>query len=294
MKTSTRDGGKHDNNGHSKKTAGVDSSLDNNNKQPHLKDQFSYRSFLILGLLFSISLLFLYAIYLHFPQLEEEEKALIKLPKNIADAKNIGIVLKKYNQDHFYSVLAAFFCIYVFLQTFAIPGSIFLSILSGFLYPFPMALTLVCTCSALGASFCYGISSLVARKIVLHYFHSRISEWQKKVNSIHGDLFWYIVFLRITPLVPNWFMNLSSPVINIPMKPFVLGTFVGVAPPSLIYIQAGTTLHTLTSSTSVFSIQSVLGLVLVSIFSLAPIVLPKLFPQLSLNKFFKSSSNKSD
>lgn len=77
MKTSTRDGGKHDNNGHSKKTAShgkkesVDSSLDNNNKQPHLKDQFSYRSFLILGLLFSISLLFLYAIYLHFPQLEE-------------------------------------------------------------------------------------------------------------------------------------------------------------------------------------------------------------------------------
>ncbi len=30
------------------------------------------------------------------------------------------------------------------LQTFAIPGSIFLSILSGFLYPFPLAISIVC------------------------------------------------------------------------------------------------------------------------------------------------------
>lgn len=37
------------------------------------------------------------------------------------------------------------------LQTFAIPGSIFLSILSGFLYPFPLALFLVCLVS-LGAA----------------------------------------------------------------------------------------------------------------------------------------------
>lgn len=33
------------------------------------------------------------------------------------------------------------------LQTFAIPGSIFLSILSGYLYPFPLALFLVCLVS---------------------------------------------------------------------------------------------------------------------------------------------------
>lgn len=35
----------------------------------------------------------------------------------------------------------------VSLQTFAIPGSIFLSILSGYLYPFPLALFLVCLVS---------------------------------------------------------------------------------------------------------------------------------------------------
>lgn len=35
------------------------------------------------------------------------------------------------------------------LQSFAIPGSIFLTILSGYLFPFPVALALVCLVSVI-------------------------------------------------------------------------------------------------------------------------------------------------
>ena len=84
-------------------------------------------------------------------------------------------------------------------------------------------------------------------------------------------MLFYIIFLRITPFVPNWFMNLSSPLIDIPLRPFLLGTFLGVAPPSCIYIQAGTTLNTLTSSSAVFTWQSVLMLTFFSIVSLSPV-----------------------
>ncbi len=74
------------------------------------------------------------------------------------------------------------------LQTFAIPGSIFLSILAGFLYPFPLALFLVCLCSSLGASFCYLLSKLFGRHLLLKYFRTKIMEWQRKVRI-------YLVFL---------------------------------------------------------------------------------------------------
>lgn len=237
------------------------------------------QSVFILASMFLAGVAILYLIYLNFPQLEESEKQWIKLPMNIDDAKNLGRVLKKYNQDHFYSVVLAFFCTYIFLQTFAIPGSIFLTILSGFLFPFPFALTLVCTCSTIGAGLCYIISHLAARRIVLRLLKSRLSMFQQKVEAVKSDLFWYIVFLRVTPFLPNWFINLASPVINVPWKPFVFGTFVGVAPPSLIYIQAGTTLNTLASSASILSLNSFLGLALVALVALLPIILPKLFPK---------------
>lgn len=231
----------------------------------------SLKSVFFLAFIFLSSLLYFYMIYLQFPSLEENEKKFIKLPKNMLDARQLGIVLKKYSNDHFYTVFLTFFSAYVFLQTFAIPGSIFLTILAGFLYEFPLAISVVCICSTLGASFCYAISFIVARKLVYKYLRERVSKLQNEVEKHRGNIFYYIVFLRITPFVPNWFMNLTSPLIDIPLIPFALGTFVGQAPPSCFYVQAGRTIQTLTSSTDVFTLQSVLTLAFFSIIALLPV-----------------------
>ena len=42
---------------------------------------------------------------------------------------------------------------------------------------------------------------------------------------------------RITPFLPNWFINIVSPVIGVDLRPFWIGTFIGVAPPSFVAIQ---------------------------------------------------------
>lgn len=121
------------------------------------------------------------------------------------------------------------------LQTFAIPGSIFLSILSGFLFPFYLALTLVCCCSAIGASLCFFLSNLLGKKLVKRFFPERAAQWSKAVEKHKNNLLNYIIFLRVTPFLPNWFINMSAPVIGVPLIPFALGTFIGKLP-SLINI----------------------------------------------------------
>lgn len=119
------------------------------------------------------------------------------------------------------------FIFYYSLQAFAIPGSLFLSILSGFLFQFHIALTLVCICSAVGASLCYLLSQLVGRRLVRHFFPERAQKWSEQVDKHRNDLLSYILFLRMTPLLPNWFINLVAPVIGVPLYPFALGTFLG-------------------------------------------------------------------
>ena len=84
-----------------------------------------------------------------------------------------------------------------------------------------------------------------------------------------------MLFLRITPLLPNWFINLASPVVGVPMLPFALGTFLGVAPPSFVAIQAGQTLNKLTSSTDAFSWNSLILLFLFALLSLVPVILKR-------------------
>lgn len=140
-------------------------------------------------------------------------------------------------------------------------------------------------CSACGAAVCYYLSYLVGRKLVMKYFPDRISKWQNEVTFSKNrfkipifqvqkqreNLLNYIIFLRVTPILPNWFINIASPVIDVPIKPFFLGTLLGVAPPSFLFIQAGTTLQMMTDANAVWSWSSVAILAFFALLSLAPV-----------------------
>ncbi|XP_041973149.1 transmembrane protein 41 homolog isoform X2 [Aricia agestis] len=239
----------------------------------HLQGISTTKSLIIVVLLFVASLLLLAILYKQFPELDEKEKQHIRLPWDLEDAKQLGLVLDRYKDRYFYEVLFGVFLVYIFLQTFAIPGSIFLSILSGFLFPFYLALILVCCCSAIGASLCFFLSNILGKKLVKKFFPERAAQWSKAVEKHKNNLLNYIIFLRVTPFLPNWFINMSAPVIGVPLVPFALGTFIGVAPPSFVAIQAGQTLHTLTSTSDAWSWTSVTVLSIFALVSLVPVLL---------------------
>lgn len=92
-------------------------------------------------------------------------------------------VIQRYARANIYFVLFAFCYLYVFMQSFAIPGPVFLSMLSGQLFgPLP-GFVLVCLCATFGASACYGLSYSLARGLVLHRFPAAIVRLNKKVSD---------------------------------------------------------------------------------------------------------------
>ncbi|KAJ9583586.1 hypothetical protein L9F63_022059 [Diploptera punctata] len=243
------------------------------------KEGSTRRAVLIVAVIFFTSLLALGYIYMMFPDLEPHELQYVKFPWDIEDAKQLGTVLAHYKDKYFFEVLLGIIIIYIFLQTFAIPGSISLSILSGYLFSFPIALTLICFCSATGASLCYILSHFLGRRLVNKYFPHKVSEWSITVNKHRENLLNYIIFLRVTPFLPNWFINIASPIIDVPLFKFWLGTFIGVAPPSFIAIQTGKTLQTLSSSSSSWSWTSVIMLVAFAVISLLPVMFRRKFKE---------------
>ncbi|XP_037936406.1 transmembrane protein 41 homolog [Teleopsis dalmanni] len=228
------------------------------------------KSLVILAAIFLTSLIAMCYVCMIFPKLDESEKAHIKIPRDIQDAKMLAKVLDRYKDMYYFEVMFGVVVAYIFLQTFAIPGSLFLSILLGFLYQFPIALLLICFCSSLGATLCYCLSNLVGRRLIRHFWPKKTSEWSKHVEKHRDSLFNYMLFLRMTPILPNWFINLASPVIGVPLYTFAFGTFCGVAPPSVIAIQAGKTLQKMTSSSEAFSWTSMGILTFCACLSLLP------------------------
>lgn len=45
-----------------------------------------------------------------------------------------------------------------------------------------------------------------------------------------------MLFLRISPIVPNWFVNVASPIVGMPIHIFAFGTFFGLMPLNIIHL----------------------------------------------------------
>lgn len=135
----------------------------------------------------------------------------------------------QYKAQHPSFVLASFCVVYITLQTFAIPGPIVLSILSGAMYPLWQAQLLVSFCATTGASLCFALSYFLGRGIFQRVFASMLATFKTKIAQNQSNLFYYLLFLRITPLLPNWFVNIASPLVDVPFKHFFFATLIGTS-----------------------------------------------------------------
>ena len=70
-------------------------------------------AFGILVIIFVFSILSLFCVYSMFPEVEESERQFIKLPRDIEDAKSLGVVLSRYKEKYFFEVLCGVFITYI-------------------------------------------------------------------------------------------------------------------------------------------------------------------------------------
>jgi uncharacterized membrane protein YdjX (TVP38/TMEM64 family) len=148
-------------------------------------------------------------------------------------------VMLKYKEVNSGAVLTLFLCAYIFMQSFAIPGSVIFSLLSGPLFGAFSGWCLVCFATTSGAIACYCVSNLFMRRIMLARFPSRVAFLEQKVKENSDNVFYFILSLRMSPLLPNWFINAASPVAGISIKEFAVATFFGLMPINFLHVQAG-------------------------------------------------------
>lgn len=113
--------------------------------------------------------------------------------------------------------------LYVIMQTFAIPGTVSLSLLSGALYGSTRGFILIAVVSTLGSCSCYCMSKLFGRPVARAIWREKLDQFSSEVARQNHDLLSYIIFLRVTPVLPNVFINVASPIVGVPLWEFFLG-----------------------------------------------------------------------
>ncbi|XP_044160212.1 transmembrane protein 41A [Bufo gargarizans] len=206
----------------------------------------------------------------------EAERSLV-FPSDLDELRELADFLQDYKREH-QSYVALLFCsAYLYKQSFAIPGSSFLNLLAGALFGPWMGLFLCCTLTSLGATFCYLLSQAFGKQIVIMYFPEKVAMLQNKIEENRSGLFFFLLFLRLFPMTPNWFLNLSSPILNIPVGQFFFSVLVGLLPYNFICVQTGSILSKIKSLDDMFSWGTLLKLLAIALAALIPGTIVKRF-----------------
>ncbi|KAK1436456.1 hypothetical protein QVD17_02236 [Tagetes erecta] len=214
----------------------------------------------------------LFCIYQTMPAAEYGK---IKLPRSISDLRILKDQLGTYASIHPTKFILGYCSTYIFMQTFMIPGTIFMSLLAGALFGVIKGIFLVVFNSTAGASSCYFLSKLIGRPIVYWLWPAKLKLFQGEVAKRREKLLNYMLFLRITPTLPNLFINLASPIVDVPYHIFFLATVVGLVPAAYITVRAGLALGDLNSVKDLYGFKTLSVLFLIGFVSILPTILKR-------------------
>jgi len=72
--------------------------------------------------------------------------------------------------------------------------------------------------------------------------------------------------LRISPIAPNWFLNLSSSIVGVPYSIFLAGSAVGLLPWTYLLVKTGLTLNEIkTLGFDMTTLASLMGLAILAL-----------------------------
>uniref|UniRef100_A0A0E0P060 VTT domain-containing protein n=1 Tax=Oryza rufipogon TaxID=4529 RepID=A0A0E0P060_ORYRU len=224
----------------------------------------------------SVLALFLVGIFCVFraaPRREFEQ--ILRLPRSLADVRLLKDNLAVYARDYQANFILGYCSIYIFMQTFMIPGTIFMSLLAGALFGVVKGGILVVFTATAGASSCYFVSKLIGRPLISWLWPEKLRYFQSEIAKRKEKLLNYMLFLRITPTLPNTFINMASPIVDIPFHIFFAATLIGLIPASYITVKAGRALGDLRSVRELYDSKTLVILFLIGTVAVAPTILKR-------------------
>ncbi|OWM64159.1 uncharacterized membrane protein At4g09580 [Punica granatum] len=246
--------------------------MDNKNVRLGSKFPLNHRevagaALVLLG--FALGLL---GVYLTMPA---SDYSFLKLPRTLDDLQILRDRLEGYTSDYTVQVLVGYCMVYIFMQTFMIPGTVFMSLLAGALFGVFKGVALVVFTATAGASSCYFLSKMIGRPIVFCLWPDKLKFFQAQVTKRRERLLNYMLFLRVTPTLPNTFINFASPIVDVPYHTFFLATIIGLIPAAFVTVRAGIALGELQSIGDLYDFQSIAALFFIGIITVTPTLMGK-------------------
>jgi uncharacterized membrane protein YdjX (TVP38/TMEM64 family) len=130
----------------------------------------------------------------------------------------------------------AFTGLYTAVIALSVPGGAILTITGGFLFGLVPATLYVLVGATAGATIVF----LIARTALGESLRARAGPRIRRMEEgFRADALSYLLVLRLIPLFPFWLVNIVPAFLGVPLRTYVLGTFLGIIPGSVVYASVG-------------------------------------------------------
>jgi len=187
--------------------------------------------------------------------------------------------LMAWYQSNQFLAIACFVVIYALVVAFSVPGATWMTLAGGFLFGTVLATGVVVVSATIGA---VGIF-LIARYALADCFHEKTGRAGACMEQgFQENALSYMLFLRMVPLFPFWLVNLVPAFLNVPVRTFAIGTFVGIIPGSAVFCSVGNGLGEVFEAGGtpdlmiIFKPEILVPILCLAILSLVPIIYKKI------------------
>jgi uncharacterized membrane protein YdjX (TVP38/TMEM64 family) len=173
--------------------------------------------------------------------------------------------LQAHVRGHLAQSLLIFFVVYVALTALSLPAAGVLSILAGALFERLWGTLVVSAASTLGATLALLATRYLFRDFVQRRYGDRLETLQR---GIERDGAYYVVSLRLVPLIPFFLINLGMGLTRMPVRAFALASWLGMLPATFVFVNAGTAVGRIDTPAEALSPSVLLSLTLLAVLPL--------------------------
>ena len=196
--------------------------------------------------------------YISFTALKQNREALIAFVADHAIVAGLGFIV-----------------LYAVATAVSLPGGAVLTLTGGFLFGTLAGSFYVIIGATLGATGLF----LAARSAVGDVLRRRAGPAVRRMEQgFRDNAMCYLLFLRLIPLFPFWLVNLVPAVLGVNLRIYVIGTFFGIMPGSIVYASVGNGLGAVFDQDSVpdlgiiFRPEILLPILGLAVLSLVPVL----------------------
>ncbi len=182
---------------------------------------------------------------------------------NLAFIKSQLAQLRAYKEANPLLSILIFSGIYIAVTAASIPGALVLTLCSGAIFGFIVGSIIALISASIGAT----IAFLVARYLFDDWVQAKMGDRVTKIrDNFRKEGALYLFSMRLLPVLPFFAINLLMGLTSIKTTTYFVASLLGMAPGSMVFINAGTQLAKLDSLKGLLSAELIVSLLLLAIF----------------------------